>query len=305
MTNPHPHAWTSLLIADMFQDGLEEQITDAVVLAPIEVVLFFGWQLLGERLPLDEVRDFGFHLGGPVNWAGSEAQVEMMVSTVQEGHQDITDTIIEKWTKAREQGHLWWTMKSSQTPTAAYNIKKWMQGLEEDASEADLRHNKMSDCETEQKNVHPYWLSGSRGWHRRQGAQQLPRDTSDGQVHSSGGGSSDQGSKWCSHPSTMTRGSRESNQAGRTERGWRVKVNLPIFKDNMTKDAVTYHSWWWDKAIFHCSGWDHQHVLSYAFQSFQGFPWRSSQEFGWECYLTWCLADVWWALRCSDDIWCP
>ena len=31
---PPPHAWTGLLIADMFQDGLEEQITDAVVLAP-------------------------------------------------------------------------------------------------------------------------------------------------------------------------------------------------------------------------------------------------------------------------------
>ena len=31
---PHPNAWTSLLIADMFQDGLEEWITKAVVLAP-------------------------------------------------------------------------------------------------------------------------------------------------------------------------------------------------------------------------------------------------------------------------------
>ena len=40
-------------------------------------------------------------LGGPVNWAGREAQVEMMVSTVQEGYQVITDVVMEKGTKAR------------------------------------------------------------------------------------------------------------------------------------------------------------------------------------------------------------
>ena len=36
---PSPHTWTSSLIADMFQDGLEEQITEAVVLAPRQVIL--------------------------------------------------------------------------------------------------------------------------------------------------------------------------------------------------------------------------------------------------------------------------
>ena len=40
--SPPPHAWTSSLIADMFQDGLEEQITEAVVLGPGTAVLFFG-----------------------------------------------------------------------------------------------------------------------------------------------------------------------------------------------------------------------------------------------------------------------
>ena len=37
--------------------------------------------------------------------------------------------------------------------------------------------------------------------------------------------------------------SREGNQAGRAGRGLRVKVNLPIFKDEKAKDVVTYHSW--------------------------------------------------------------
>ena len=38
---PPPHAWTVLLIANMFQDGLEEQITKAVVFPPGEAILFF------------------------------------------------------------------------------------------------------------------------------------------------------------------------------------------------------------------------------------------------------------------------
>ena len=56
------------------------------------------------------------------------------------------------------------------------------------------------------------------------------------------------------------------------EVGLQLKVNLPIFKDEKTKDAVTYHSWWCNVAIFHWSGWDNQHLLSYIFHPFQGFP---------------------------------
>ena len=36
------HVWNGSLIADMFQEGLEEQITKAVVLATGEAILFFG-----------------------------------------------------------------------------------------------------------------------------------------------------------------------------------------------------------------------------------------------------------------------
>ena len=40
---PPPHAWSGSMIADMLQEGLEEQITKAVVLGPGEAILFFGW----------------------------------------------------------------------------------------------------------------------------------------------------------------------------------------------------------------------------------------------------------------------
>ena len=37
--------------------------------------------------------------------------------------------------------------------------------------------------------------------------------------------------------------SQESGQLSQTTRGFRVKVNLPTFKDENAKDVVTYHSW--------------------------------------------------------------
>ena len=39
---PPSHAWSGLLIVDMFQEGLEEWITKGAVLAQGEAVLFFG-----------------------------------------------------------------------------------------------------------------------------------------------------------------------------------------------------------------------------------------------------------------------
>ena len=84
----------------------------------------------------------------------------------------------------------------------------------------------------------------------------------------------------------MMIGSRVRNQAGRTGRGLRVKVNLPIFKDEKTKDAVTYHSWQWDVAIFHHPGCDNQHLLPYIFQSLQGFPRDLARSQGEDATLT-------------------
>ena len=84
----------------------------------------------------------------------------------------------------------------------------------------------------------------------------------------------------------MTRMSRESNQAGRAGRGLRVKVNLPIFKDEKTKDAVTYHSWCLDVAILCCSVWDNQHLLPYIFWSLHGFPGDLARSLGKDATLT-------------------
>ena len=46
-----------------------------------------------------------------------------------------------------------------------------------------------------------------------------------------------------------------------------MKINLPIFKDEDAKDAVTYQSWRWDLMVYHCAGCQDHMLLPYAIQS--------------------------------------
>ena len=61
---PPSHAWSSL-IADMFQQGFDEQITEAVVLAPREAILFFLMIIMQGRVPLEKCKGFRIELDGP------------------------------------------------------------------------------------------------------------------------------------------------------------------------------------------------------------------------------------------------
>ena len=50
-----------------------------------------------------------------------------------------------------------------------------------------------------------------------------------------------------------------------------MKINLPVFKDENTKDAATYQSWHWDLTVYHHTEcWDHT-LLPYAICSLQGY----------------------------------
>ena len=51
-----------------------------------------------------------------------------------------------------------------------------------------------------------------------------------------------------------------------------MKINLPIFKDEDTKDAVTYQSWRWDLTVYCCAGCQDNTLLPYGTQSLQGYP---------------------------------
>ena len=51
-----------------------------------------------------------------------------------------------------------------------------------------------------------------------------------------------------------------------------MKINLPIFKDKDSKDAVTYRSWRWDLMVYQCAGCRDHNLLSYAIRSLKGYP---------------------------------
>ena len=89
--------------------------------------------------------------------------------------------------------------------------------------------------------------------------------------HSSGVRSSDHRSDQISLHSTMMRASSGSNRSACAGRYLWVKANLPTFRDEKSKDVVTYHSCQWDVAILCQSGWNDQHLLLYIFCSLQEF----------------------------------
>ena len=51
-----------------------------------------------------------------------------------------------------------------------------------------------------------------------------------------------------------------------------MKINIPIFKDEDAKDAVTYQSWRWDLTMDQNAGCRDHTLLPYAIRSLQGYP---------------------------------
>ena len=62
----------------------------------------------------------------------------------------------------------------------------------------------------------------------------------------------------------------QGRQCGET--GAHMKINLPVFEDEDTKDAVTYQSWQWDLMVYLCVGCRDHTLLLYAIWSLQGYP---------------------------------
>ena len=67
-------------------------------------------------------------------------------------------------------------------------------------------------------------------------------------------------------------GSRHPHHGQQTHRESRghMKINLPVFKDKDTKDAVMYQSWHWDLMVYH-HGCQDCTLLPYAICSLQGY----------------------------------
>ena len=66
--------------------------------------------------------------------------------------------------------------------------------------------------------------------------------------------------------------SRHSRRGGQhQEDGAHMKINLPIFKDEDAKDAVTDKSWRWDLTVYQHVGCRDCTLLPYAIRSLQGY----------------------------------
>ena len=59
-----------------------------------------------------------------------------------------------------------------------------------------------------------------------------------------------------------------------------MKINLPVFKDEDAKDAVTYQSWRWDLMVYQHAGCRDHTLLPYAIRSLQGYPGKLVQSSG-------------------------
>ena len=59
-----------------------------------------------------------------------------------------------------------------------------------------------------------------------------------------------------------------------------MRINLPIFKDEDAKDAVTYQSWRWDLTVYRHTGCRDCTLLPYAIRSLQGYPGELVQSSG-------------------------
>ena len=62
---PPSNAWSGLLILDMFQEGLKEQITEAVVLAPREANPILWMMIKQGRAPLGKCQGLRIQVDGP------------------------------------------------------------------------------------------------------------------------------------------------------------------------------------------------------------------------------------------------
>ena len=70
-----------------------------------------------------------------------------------------------------------------------------------------------------------------------------------------------------------------------------MKINLAIFKDEDTKDAVTYQSWRWDLMVYQHAGCRDCTLLPFAIRSLQGYP-RVSTELQYGYNLGGCVNNL-------------
>ena len=86
---PPPHTWTAPVVEDMLPDT-RIGLTEAVVIGPGKVILFYWRRSMGEGLKADEARDAAFLITGSGMWVGKPAYLTANPMMLLEGRRAIT-----------------------------------------------------------------------------------------------------------------------------------------------------------------------------------------------------------------------
>ena len=254
------HSWTAPVVEDMLCDA-RTGLTEAVVIGPDWAVLFYGRHSMGEGLMVDEARDATFLFTGAGTWVGKLAYLATNPMTIQEGKRVIAQAILDNRVKARGLG----CPCVNLPPQQPFWFNALRTSPPKDVSGDCGSDYPQSPCRPSRGQEH------NRRW--RDLRPQSPRFPS---PSPDCGFESDR--SLLSTTSLMSSRSDQSDRSRHSRQGrWhqgeaRIKINLPVFKDEDAKDAVTYQSWRWDLTMYWCSGCRDCILLPYAIRSLQGYP---------------------------------
>ena len=207
------------------------RLTEAVVIGPGQSILFYGRHSMGEGLTVDEARDAAFLITGDGTLVGKPAYLTASPITLPEGKRAITRAVSDQRVKARGPGCPRVNLPAQQP--FRFNTSRT-------PPSRDL------PTQVEPEGSTPRRPFRDRG-HNRRRRDQRPRMPRIPSLSPDRGFESNQSST--SVASSMLSQSDHSNRSGLYRHGRRhrektlMKINLPIFKDEDAKDAVTYHSW--------------------------------------------------------------
>ena len=272
-TPPPPHAWQAPIVQDMVQDG-KVGLREAVLTGPGRVILFYRQWSFGEGLHLGKAQDTAFTLSGAISWIGKQAQLSTKPVSLGDGWRLITQTITEGHIKPRGPGHPHSILPAS-TPFNFHNadLSPWPVNLPPAAEWWEVPRLGPQPGHQEQGQVlWQGWDWGQRQWELWEAPSWLPTLSSD---H---GHESDRSlvstSSSVASMSERSGGSRHPCHGQWPHRapGGHMKINLLVFKDEDTKDAITYQSWHWDLTVCCHAGCQDHTLLPYIIHSLQGYP---------------------------------
>ena len=239
---PPSHSWMAPLVEDMLHEA-RTGLTKAVVTGPGRVVLFYGRWLIGEGLMADEARDAAFLLTGAGMWEGKLAYLSTDPMTIQEVKRAIAQAVLDNRVKVRGPRCPCVNLPAQQSfqfNALRTSPPKDMSGdWSSDYPQSPCQPSRGRECNRrwrDQRPLSPWFSSPSPDHDFKSNRSSL------------------------STTSSMSSRSDSSDRSRHSKRGrqyWEeacMKINLPIFKDEDAKDAVTYQSWRWDLTIYWHAG---------------------------------------------------